>query len=616
MYRAGYPVYRTGLRFDSLSPCRILSKDWRRQSTFSQFQSHYLATSGGDVPSLAKVISTERVRATDAPQVSIPNTPIRSKKSHSVRASDLYTALVYEEESRHHAKLWVEAMAVTQDGSRISEVEDADYRKRLERNDSQQIPRDPLGVISDITRKGYTPSARAFIMAIEACIATEQYESAEHALSILDALPRDHATRTPRLVCIAKTLLAFSYTSTGLYEEALRVMGFPNKPFARGDKQLTEILNSIGLGRDTLAWGVLVKSLTKLGSAETAIAVVDVSMRQGVGMTDSLLHLTIDSLRKLHRWREADWLFTTAVEKGVKPSEITLGSILLTLTGKSARRVVDRARVEEIVDMAKHPSPKFMKVALMALTSVGLMERAEALFYEVGHHQEDGVLNEDIFGYLMTGYGNYLQLLTVEEIDHVTVNRKYEEINKKADLLWEMHVQHYGHQVARRSKREAKNMLLRNYIRVKTRCFKAKEAVDILEQVVLNREKYPMLEVSTGHICTVLGAVELSCDVEQLTRLMHIMQVANINHDMRSLAFSIGTHIGDGNLTAALELVKEHLAEVMKRETISMQFRQHHPILLARRLETLRNGLRDAGIGNVEYLEDAVRSLRRKNVVP
>lgn len=570
----------------------------------------------GDVSSFTKVISSERARAADAPHVSIPNTPTRSNKGHSIRVSDLYSALVYEDESRHHAKIWTGAMAVTRDGTRISEAEDAEFGKRLERCDSQETPENPLDVISDITRKGYIPSARAFILAIETCIANSEYEDAERALSILEALPRDHATRTPRLVCIARTLLAFSYTSAGLYEEALRVMGFPNKPFARGDKQLTKILNSIGLGRDTLAWGVLVKSLTKLDSAETALAVVDESMRQGAGMTDSLLHLTIDSLRRLQRWREADWVFTTAVEKGVKPSEITLGSILLTLTSKRARRVVDRARVEQIVEMAKHPSPKFMRVALMALTSVGIMERAEALFYELGHQEEDGIPNEASFGYLMTGYGNYLELLTIEDIDHVTVNKKYEDINKKSDLLWEMHLQHYGHQVARRSKRETKNLLLRNYIRVKTRCFKVKEAVDVLEEVVSNREKYPMLEVSTGHICTVLGAVELSCDVEQLERLMNIMQVENINHDMRSLAFSIGTHIGDGNLTAALKLVKEELAEVVQRETITMQFRQHHPILLVRRLETLKTGLREAGIGNVEYLEEAVRSLQRKSLVP
>ncbi|CAN8063832.1 unnamed protein product [Agarophyton chilense] len=564
------------------------------------------------MPSLAKTILCERESAAEAPPVTFPEALQKKRRKRSVKPSDLYDALVFEGESRRLSKIWADAMAVTIDGSKVPEGDDLSWRERLEQCRIDGNGEDALNITNEISQKGYVLSARAAITVIEICISAEEYNGAEHALATLESLPQDHPTRTTRLVCIARTFLAMSFTSRGWYDRALQVMQFPAQQFSNGDTKLVDILNGLGLGRDTLAWGVLLKALTKLGRAETAVAVVDVAMRQGVGMTDSLLHLTIDSLRRLNRWKEAEWLFTTAVEKGVKPSEMTLGSILLSLTSRDARAVVSRERIQEIVDMAKHPSTKFMTTALMAITSVGLVERSENLFYEIGQAHSSGVPNEEAFGNLMAGYGNYLQLMPAEAVDDVSTNGKLVDINRKADLLWELYMKHYRISKIGNSSLTTKKMIIGNYLRIKTRSYRIKEAVDILEDIMGSPEMYPALNVRIGHICTAMGAAELCCDVTQLERITAIMRQGGIKHDMRSLAFAVGTYVGDGNLSAALNLVEQHLAEVSESGSISPQFRQHHPLLLLRRIQTLRGALRDSGIKKLKMLDDSIKKFQGK----
>eukprot|EP00178_Gracilaria_changii_P000339 TRINITY_DN1041_c0_g2_i3.p1 TRINITY_DN1041_c0_g2~~TRINITY_DN1041_c0_g2_i3.p1 ORF type:complete len:617 (-),score=82.83 TRINITY_DN1041_c0_g2_i3:15355-17205(-) len=612
MNRHRFSLFRFMTAYDSLLSNRLSNRVCASTTVFPQPQRYYLATREDVVPSLTKTILCERENAIEAPPVSIPETPPKGRKKRVIKPTDLYDALIYEGESPHRLKLWADSMAVTVDGSKISEKEDAGWRERLEQCRMQGNAEDALDIVAEISQKGYVLSARAAITVIEVCISSEEYEGAEHVLATLESLPQDHPTRTTRLVCIARTFLAMSFTSRGWYERALQVMQFPNQSFTNDDGRLACMLSDLGLGRDTLAWGVLMKALTKLGRAETAVAVVDIAMRQGVGMTDSLLHLTIDSLRGLNRWKEAQWLFDTAVEKGVKPSEMTLGSILLSLTSKDARAMVNKEKIKEIVDMAKHPSSKFMTTALMALTSVGLIERAESLFYEVGQTHSSGVPAEEAFGNLMAGYGNYLQLMPANMVDEVSTNGKLVEINKKADLLWELYMKHYRIPKIGSLSRAAKNMMIGNYLRVKTRSYKLKEAVDLLESLVVSPEIHPALIVRVGHICTVMGAIELSCDVEQLGRLTEIMRIGGIKHDIRSVAFAIGTHVGDGNLSAALALVENHLEEVSESGPLSPQFRQHHPLLLLRRLQTLRSALKDSGIRKLKDLDASISRFQRK----
>ncbi|KAI0565668.1 hypothetical protein FGB62_16g34 [Gracilaria domingensis] len=607
-----YALLRFALNRNDPRSNRFSNRIFAGGTVFPQLRRQCVATREGVVPSLTKTIVCERENAVEAPPVSIPETLPRNRRNRQIKPSDLYDALVYEGESQRRSKIWTDAMAVTEDGSRIPEEEDANWRARLELSRTHGNVKEALDIVTEIGLKDYVLSAKAAITVIEVCISAEEYEKAARVLTILESLPQDHPTRTSRLVCIARTFLAMSFSSRGWYDRALQVMQFPNQHFDNGDEELVRILNGLGLGRDTLAWGVLLKALTKLGKAETAVAVVDVAMRQGVGMTDSLLHLTIDSLRGLNRWKEAEWLFNTAVEKGVRPSEMTIGSILLSLTSRDARGVINKNRIEEIVDMAKHPSTKFMTAALMALTSVGLIERAESLFYEVGQNHASGVPGEEAFGNLMAGYGNYLQLMPAGIVDEVSTNGKLEEINKKADLLWELYMKHYRIPKIGSLSRTAKNMMIGNYLRVKTRSYKIKEAVDVLESLVVSPEEHPALNVRIGHICTAMGAVELCCDVEQLRRLTEIMEKGDIRHDMRSLAFAIGTHIGDGNLVAALNLAEEHLNEVSESGPFSPQFRQHHPSLLLRRLQTLRSALKDSRIKKLKELDDSIRKLQRK----
>ena len=59
-----------------------------------------------------------------------------------------------------------------------------------------------------------------------------------------------------------------------------------------------------------------------------------------------------------------------------------------------------------------------------------------------------------------------------------------------------------------------------------------------------------------------MGAVELKCDVPSLHRLLDLMHRLGLRHDMRLVAFAVGKYVWDGNLFAALDLVRTELPRI------------------------------------------------------
>lgn len=504
-------------------------------------------------------------------------------------------------------------MAISPNGERAPDDLSDAFRERLEACRQCSHGEAAIEVLCDIERRGLLPTARAVVIAVEACLPAEDFELAESALARLAALPASHPVNNSRLVVSARALVAMAYAGQDRFEDALRMMRLPEPGCMtwRDKVRVATMLDSVALGKDTVAWGVVVKSLTKLQMADAAVDVMDYAMVKGVGMTDSLLHLTIDALRTGKRWREADWLFKTAVEKGVVPSERTIGSMMLALCDRDAKRTVSVGKVEELVDMVGKPSLRFMSTALLVLANFGALWRAEEIFAKIREASNKNVPDEYAFAWMMSAYGTYLDVgweATGEDKEPV---KRYEEVNGKADELWQAYLAAYGR---RRPIGKMKNLrlgLLTKYLGAKTRCFKISEAVDVLQDIAADGERFPWFDLNQVHFTAVLGAVELSCDYVQLQRVLDVMKDTRTKHDMRSLAFSVGTYLGDGNVAAALALVRVEGPRLLAEDYFDVHFKSYHFAMLQRRLEMLSAALTE-GAGTVKDLEHLIKVLKER----
>lgn len=514
------------------------------------------------------------------------------------------------------------------DGTPISKPESDQFVKQLRDCVAATDAQRAIHLLQELRTKHYTPTARAVILVIDACVAANQLDYGEHALAFLHSTneQQDSTSTHPDNsdgFRAARTVLAVAYTSKGAFEQAAHTMGlFDWRELSDFNTDaLSTRLSELQLGTNAVSWGVIVKVLTKLQQPEAAVSVVDAAMRAGVGMTDSFLHLTVDALRGAGKWREAVWIFNRACEKGLQPHERTIASVLLAMSSKQARVETDPESIHHIVQKARDPSPKFMLSALMALSSVGHVEPCERLFDELGACNERGVASELAFSCMMAAYVNVLQQLSESE-DDVQREKTYVEMNGKSDELWRRYLTTYRLVRPTGSTRSERNSMLIKYLMVKTRSFRTEEAVEVLEQIAFKRHLYPWMEIQISHVTMVMGAVELCCDVNMLNRLLEVMRSSDLVHDMRSLGFAVGTLVSDGDLTAALQLVRAEFALLLARRQrrLDASFRRYHPALLLRRLELLASGFEDVGVGRVPDLDTFLADLKLErassNVAP
>ncbi|CDF41251.1 unnamed protein product [Chondrus crispus] len=371
---------------------------------------------------------------------------------------------------------------------------------------------------------------------------------------------------------------------------------------------LGEKLDELKLGRDTVAWGVLVKALTKLGHPGVAVAVVDVALARDVGLTDSLVHLTIDALRALGRPRQAEWLFDEAVQKGLQPRERTVASLLLTLTSKAEKRTLDTARIEQLVDMVPEPTPRFRNTALLVLTAAGSLQRFEKLFKDIA---EEGTPSEHAFSALMAGYEKHFKVGWESGGAEEDTTKARMAVADRVEEQWEAFLQAYGSSKPRsKVLKRVRGAFLHRYLRVQTMCFRLGNAVDVLKRVADG--EIIGLEVSAGQVNGVLGAVEMACDVREMRRVLDVMESIGVRHDVRTLTFCVGTHLGDGNVDAALKLVRNEAPRLLAGGYQDEMLRQYHWGLFERRLDMLRSALEEAGVGKVKDLESFITLTRAR----
>lgn len=550
---------------------------------------------------------------------------------------------------------------------------DTTYRVRLDDCAKNADVPGAAAALADISADCAQPTVHAIKLAIDAAVAAGDAQQADKFLALIPSSAKTHDFVKRRVyqdtARHARTKVALAYAQIGAFNEALRVMRLSSlSELALSNNDSDELANAtiaavsdsqVDLGQSAGAWGVVVRSLSKLGLPRAAVSVADTALRNGVGMTDGLLQVTMDALRMAGRWRHAAWLFDTSLEKGLSPSERTISSVLRALTCRDARRVVDVHQVERVAGLAESSSPILLTNCFVALSTVGSVSQAEVLFTKLAACSS-GVPSQFCFSTRMACYSNFLDRLDIGAVDEVQRENIYKEINAKADDCWHDYLRAYclteeaGGQINKADGDTEQDtmpwvkggssadgsLLLKNYLRTKVQCFKCEDALVILEDIVNRQRLFPYVHIGSTHVATVLGAVELCSDVDMLERIIRVMQSCGVDHDMRSIAFKVGTLIGDGDIVRALRVVREEGHSVVseaesaaftsRKPSITngsgnastnnrtkMQallksgaYREYFPTLLLRRLSSLAAAFDDVGIGRVPDLDALILRLR------
>lgn len=608
--------------------------------------------------------------------------PTGREWSKDVRPARLFESVMGRppaiDHSRHRTRRTIEPPLVSDPFALPDDLSRA-WRFRLEDCARSADVSGATAVLADISARNGHPSVHAIALAIDAATAASDVDQAERFLrEMSSSLPIDEGSETDarhNTLRYSKTRVALTYAQAGNYEDALRIMELaPILSLAREHRNQRDIVEEIvsivhnakaDLGHSAGSWGVVVRALCGLGLPHAAVAVADKAVNLGVSVTDGFLQVTLDALRMIGRWQDAAWLFETSIQKGLTPSERTISSALRALTCRNARKLVDVEQVERVAALAENASESMLSNCIVAFSAIGAVAKVEQMFAQLAL-QNACPPSKLCFSARMASYANFIELLDDTTVDEVRREDIYGETNEKADGCWIEFLRAYrlletsgglsesddiekttGSETTIAKHAAENSNVLKNYLRTKVRCFKTEEALAVLENIVDRGRYSPSVNISSAHIATVLGAIELCSDVDMLKRILKVMRESGVRHDMRSVAFTIGTFLGDGDLERALRTVREeghavvaeaesalriHSSKPSSTRTpsatscgshvkggdpernlqISLKhaaYRSYFPTLFLRRLSSLAAAFADVGVGRVPDLKAMITRL-------
>lgn len=464
-------------------------------------------------------------------------------------------------------------------------------------------------VLADISAQNRHPSVHAIALAVDAATAACDMDQAELFIrEMSSSLLIDNGSETDArhdTLRYSKTKVALTYAQAGKYEDALRVMELASiLSLVREHSNRRDVVEAIistvndvkaDLGHSAGSWGVVVRALCGLGLPHAAVAVADKAVNLGVPMTDGFLQITLDALRMTGRWQDAAWLFETSIQKGLTPSERTISSALRALTCRNARKLVDVEQVDRVAALAENASEPMLSNCIVAFSAIGAVAKVEQMFTQLAL-QHACTPSKFCFSARMASYANFIELLDDTTVDEVRREDIYGELNEKADGCWYEFLRAYrlvesskglsesddsekmtGSQTTNAKHAVENSNVLKNYLRTKVRCFKTDEALAVLENIVDRGRQSPGINISSAHVATVLGAIELCSDVGMLERILKVMRESGVRHDMRSVAFTIGTFLGDGDLERALRTVREEGHTVVAEAESALRIQSSKP---------------------------------------
>lgn len=557
-----------------------------------------------------------RLRSPQSPRQLIP-LPSQSvavqaaerKPTRTANRIELFDAIVHQGVSVKKLRGELFESCVLPDGNAVPLRLDEEFAKKLKVAFEEKNAVIACKLMNKIQELGYKPTSAAYLKALETCTAAGSLDEAEDIMENHTPHIRMYE-READVNRSARTSLALAYLARDNPKSALRILRWD------GMKQL----ESMELGKCEMAWGCLIRALTKSGDGETAISVAHSAFDAGTTMTNSVLFFMLEAFRECGRWQDADTLLRSVQERGIVGGtesmtrseelieERSVGSLLRTITSPAARRFVDSKRVVELAtNVIKEPSSRFRTVALIALSSIGETKEARQIYDGLLKDAYPNTPDERALSILI---GGYCARIERGPPDDSNIEQWYKEICEEVDELWKMFQSLASITTQpRRREKEARSRAFQRVLWAKSRALQVSDATEQLAKIA--REMKDEFNIGTAHFAAVLTGTELTCDVDTLRKVLELMEIEYIPHDPRTLAFSVGCLLGGGDVYAAVALVREQSDYLLHATRLAEQ-RDYRIALLVRRLEMLVYALAEKhDLVAKKEIEDIAREFKR-----
>lgn len=480
--------------------------------------------------------------------------------------------------------------------------------EQLARAEKNGDPEDALDVLDNILEAGLIPTAGTYLRIIELCT---RNNAIDHAEDLLDNhTPFIHAYEQKAAVYrSARCAIALAHLAEDKPKRALSILKWaPSRPRTREEvtsenETIHERLDAMELGVCEVAWGCVIRALTKLDS-KLAVEVANIATSRNVPLTATMTFFTLEALRANGRWADADALLEASPRAPDRMHERMVGSVLRALTAPHARKFVEPERVVTLAASIENPTIRFNRVALLSLCAVGRSNEARAVFNTIYEQSKPKAVDERAYSVLIGCYCAAVDIGPPSEC--VEVQAWYRDLCDELDEVWERYRVDFSHK-PKKTAMEARSRAFQRVLWAKSRALHVAEACDMLDDACGDPALKAEFNVGRAHFAAVLSGAELTCDTKSMKRVLEVMQREGVHHDPRTVAFVIGASLGTGDVAAACKVVSEEAPRIL--ESLRHE-RDYRVALLLRRLEMLKDAVRDARLGN--DTQDEVCHLMRR----
>lgn len=516
---------------------------------------------------------------------------VKSKKAPppSLSAGDLYDAVMYDGAASLSKEI--------SENASLHPLRDEEFQQN-QRLDGLAASGDLnacLSLLDEMKTKLIAPSPATITRAMRSCIPLGDAASVEKLGRHLGLCAPGSAK--VRALERARPIFGLVSATRRKPEDVLSVMGWTQEA---AEDDIERLVESMELRRDAVSWGLVAWSLNRLGKPIETVRLLDaVCLYVGLPLNDSLSHLAIDALGKLGRFEDAKDVFSALRTRQSVPHERTVGSLLHVLTSHQLDKGVSRRRpppdpnnIRELVSLITEPSERFLSASLRAYAACKLVEDAEEVFQKLCNARVGALPDERVFVALMRLYGTLLIKGVPNSVPDEGALAWADSLAEKADRLWTMYFDHYGHQPPTFMEAHARHKMFTRYILAKGAAGHVQAALQLVTDAASEEglSERPWFEPTIEHFETLMFGVERECDVHALFSALQIMATANVEVNDSCLGSAILVLVGNGETLRAAKLACVHADTVLSVSSLGEVPTMRRKRLL-RRFELLKDAL-------------------------